>query len=156
MALTEEEVYNGTKRWLRKNGYILLAGQPPRGVDHLPVIEIKQPTGEKGSRDSYKPDLVAFKDGIFYIIECKPGYDTGDLQKVTGILNSEARLFHFYRELQQYQLLHQVNYTAPYGEFRNCVAGILAFSGHYSTSCPLQQLIVTDWKGQARLIKEHI
>ena len=42
--LTEEEVYNGTKNWLLNNGFSILAGQPPRGVDHLLVIEIKNPT----------------------------------------------------------------------------------------------------------------
>jgi len=56
MLLSEEEVYNGAKRWLRKNGYIVLAGQPARGVDHLPVIEIKQPTGDKENKLAYKPE----------------------------------------------------------------------------------------------------
>lgn len=67
--IVEKSVYNGTKNWLLNNGFSILAGQPPRGVDHLPVIEIKNPTGEKGSRDAYKPDLVAYKDEMFFIIE---------------------------------------------------------------------------------------
>ena len=74
--LTEEEVYNGTKKILIKNNYTLLGGQPPRGVDHLPVIEIKSGLNrEKGSKDSFKPDLVAYRDGILIIIECKPDLD---------------------------------------------------------------------------------
>ena len=64
--LNEEEVYNGSKQWLIDNGFAVLAGQPARGVDHLPVIEIKESTGEKGSKFSYKPDLVAYKDDVFY------------------------------------------------------------------------------------------
>ena len=75
--LSEEEVYNGAKRILTKNNYVLLAGQPPRGVDHLPVVEIKSGTNkEKGSKDSFKPDLVAYKDNILLIIECKPNFNT--------------------------------------------------------------------------------
>lgn len=154
MLLTEEEVYNGAKRWLRKNGYVVLAGQPARGVDHLPVIEIKQPTGDKGSKDAYKPDLVAYKDGLFYIVECKPGFDTGDLNKVTDVLTSKERLLNFYHELAQYQLLRRVNYTSVFSDFSHSVEGVLAFSGSCKTQCPLHQLVVTDWKGQASFI-EH-
>ena len=90
--LTEEEVYNGAKIWLKKNAFFILAGQPARGVDHLPVIEIKNSTGDKGSKFSYKPDLVAYKNNIFYIIECKPEYDAEDNMKINDILLSEYRL----------------------------------------------------------------
>ena len=45
--LSEEEVYNGAKRILKNNNYTLLAGQPPRGVDHLPVVEIKSGTNKE-------------------------------------------------------------------------------------------------------------
>lgn len=103
--LSEEEVYNGAKRWLMKNGYTILAGQPARGVDHLPVIEIKDPTGEKGSKDSYKPDLVAFKDDVFFIVECKPAFDHGDNLKIQDVLSSLTRLQNLYIELSQYNLL---------------------------------------------------
>ena len=152
MLLTEEEVYNGAKRWLRKNGFVVLAGQPARGVDHLPVIEIKQPSGEKGSRYSYKPDLVAFKDGIFYIIECKPGFDVGDLEKIREVLSNELRLRSFYTELVQYQLLSKVGYNGSVQDFCGAVEGVLAYSGRVETACPLHQLIVTDWKGTANFI----
>ena len=152
MYLSEEEVYNGAKRWLRKNGYTVIAGQPARGVDHLPVIEIKQPTGEKGSRDAYKPDLVAYKDQKFYIVECKPGFDNGDLLKVTDVLASNDRLKNFYIELDQYQLLTRVGYSQPFSEFAVAVEGVLAYSGTPKVSCPLHQLVVSDWKGSAKLI----
>lgn len=154
MLLSEEEVYNGAKRWLRKNGYIVLAGQPARGVDHLPVIEIKQPTGDKGSKFAYKPDLVAFKDNKFYIIECKPGFDKGDLLKVTEVLNSPERLYSFYNELEQYQLLRKINYTGGYNAFCTSVVGILAHS-EKGLPCSLQQLKIEDWKGKAILIPSN-
>jgi hypothetical protein len=151
--LTEEEVYNGSKRWLRKNGYTVLAGQPARGVDHLPVIEIKQPSGDKGSRDAYKPDLVAYKNGIFYIVECKPGFDHGDLIKINDVLGSEDRLTNFYHELEQYQLLLKVGYRYSIETFMHSVEGVLAFSGDEGPTCNLHKLIVCTWQGTATFIE---
>ncbi len=150
--LTEEEVYNGAKRWLRSNGYIVLAGQPARGVDHLPVIEIKMPTGNKGSNSSYKPDFVAFKNGMFYIVECKPEYNEGDRQKILDILNSKERLSNFYEELSQYQLLTRAGFVGNIEDFYNSVRGILAFSGEHAPVCEMEQLVVEDWKGKATMI----
>ena len=147
--LTEEEVYNGAKRWLRKNDFIILAGQPARGVDHLPVIEIKQPTGDKGSKHAYKPDLVAYKDDIFYIIECKPGFDEGDNEKINDVLSSSARLMHFYTELSQYQLLKKINYDKSFSDFSDSVKGVLAYSGDIGPNCSLHKLIVKTWQGSA-------
>lgn len=147
--LTEEEVYNGAKRWLRKNGFQVIAGQPARGVDHLPVIEIKQPSGDKGSRDAYKPDLVAYKDEVFYIIECKPSFDYGDLEKVNDVLSSTERKKNFFIELSQYQLLMRVHYNKSFDVFCDSVEGVLAYSGETGPECNLHKLIVHDWKGLA-------
>ena len=147
--LTEDEVYNGTKNWLLNNGFSILAGQPPRGVDHLPVIEIKNPTGEKGSRDAYKPDLVAYKDEMFFIIECKPKYDLGDDIKLHNVLSSQDRLFFLYRELRQYKLLAKINYDEPFEIFSTHVNAMLANSESYNATCELKQLIVQSWLGEA-------
>lgn len=152
MILSEEEVYNGAKRWLRKNGYQVLAGQPARGVDHLPVIEIKFPTREKGSKNAYKPDLVAFKDHYFFIVECKPEYSRDDHSKILDVLHSPQRLQSLYAELEQYQLLQRVDYAEPFEKFQTHVSGILAFSGAPHYDCDLHQLVVSDWKGTAKLI----
>ena len=153
MSLSEEEVYLGAKRWLIQNGYSVLAGQPARGNDHLPVIEIKQPTGEKGSRNAYKPDLVAFKDGSFYIIECKPEFNRDDLEKIRSILSSDIRERMFFQELEQYGLLRRINYNEPFETFRDSIEGMLAFSGNAGPACELKQLIVKSWKGTAKLVQ---
>lgn len=148
--LTEEEVYNGAKRWLIKNNYYILAGQPARGVDHLPVIEIKQSIGGKqGSENSYKPDLVAYKDNTFYIIECKPSFNRGDLEKINSVLNSKQRIRNLYFELEQYNLLRKINYKLPFSLFCDSVKGVLAFSGEWGPECNLHKLLVFDWKGEA-------
>jgi hypothetical protein len=148
-VLSEEEVYNGAKRWLRKNGFKILAGQPARGVDHLPVIEIKQPTGDKGSHYSFKPDLVAYKEGTFYIIECKPEFNYDDYLKIVSILSSDLRINNFYNELKQYKLLERINYTKGISEFKEAIKGLLAFSGNFGPEIDMNKLIVSSWQGSA-------
>lgn len=149
MYLSEEEVYVGAKRWLQNNGFIVLAGQPARGVDHLPVIEIKLPTGDKGSQFSYKPDLVAFKDNVFYIIECKPKYDLGDHEKLISVLTSDERKNNFYIEMEQYGLLERISYEGTKSDFCTSLKGVLAFSGQDVEDDQLNRLLVDDWKGIA-------
>lgn len=168
--LSEEEVYNGAKRILKKNNYILLAGQPPRGVDHLPVVEIKSGTNkEKGSKDSFKPDLVAYKDNILLIIECKPNFNNNDLQKLYEVLNSNSRLFAFYNELLERGLLNKISKNIKYDEFKKIVFGSLAYSSNPSSNNmilessnlytinestnKIYQIIVNSWLGSGYIIE---
>ena len=149
--LSEEEVYNGTKNWLLKNGYLPIAGQPARGVDHLPVVEIKSGNGFRGSFESYKPDLLAIKDGFIYIIECKPKFDKGDCEKINDVLSSPDRIRNFYNELAQYKLLknNDINYSLE--DFSNHLIGVLAFSGNKGPETNLKKIIVKTWTGEAEM-----
>ena len=53
--MNEDQIYLSTKSWFRKNGYLVLAGQPPSGSDSIPVVEIKDFSNlYKGSKGSYK------------------------------------------------------------------------------------------------------
>ena len=151
--LSEEEVYNGAKRWFRNNGYLVIAGQPARGVDHLPVIEIKNPTGDKGSKYSYKPDLVAYKNNKFFIIECKPEYNEDDISKINDILLSDTRLKSFYSEINQYNLFDKIGYHPTFIMFKNSIEGVLAFSGSPGPSCNLHKLIIESWQGSATWVQ---
>lgn len=168
--LSEEEVYNGAKRILKKNNYVVLAGQPPRGVDHLPVVEIKSGTNkEKGSKDSFKPDLVAYKDNILLIIECKPTFNNNDLNKLHEVLNSNSRLLAFYNELSERGLLNKIGKNIEFNEFKEIVFGSLAYSSNpssndiilessnlYAVDEPtnkIYQIIVNSWLGSGYIIE---
>lgn len=167
--LSEEEVYNGAKRILTKNNFLLLAGQPPRGSDQLPVVEIKSGTNkEKGSKDSFKPDLVAYKDNILLIIECKPRFNNGDLQKLNKVLNSNSRLLAFYNELSERGLLNKIDKNIQFDEFKDIVFGSLAYSSNLpatntilesstlytvdDSSNKIYQIIVNSWLGSGYII----
>lgn len=148
--MTEEKVYLGSKNYLINNGYTVIAGQPPRGVDHLPVIEIKDTNPDKGSKSAYKPDLVAYKNGTFFIIECKPSFSYDDYLKLKSILNSPIRIHNFYIELHQYHLLEKVNYCGSFNDFTNNLQISLAYSGKMNdTYTDIHHIIVSDWRGIA-------
>lgn len=129
MCFSEEEVYQGTKRFFKNNNFLVLAGQPPRGVDHLPVIEIKDESFlQKGSKNSYKPDLLTYKDNLFYIVECKPTFDSNDYVKLKSILESTSRLNMLYDELKQRNILTKYNICLTKDEFSKACTGVLAYS----------------------------
>lgn len=100
--LSETSVYLKVKRHLKNNGWSLLAGQPPSGTDHLPVIEIKDEVESgNGSKGSFKPDLVAWKNDVLVFIELKPIFNAPDQVKVENVLKSTARISALWEDLTQ-------------------------------------------------------
>jgi len=148
--MVEEEVYLGTKNYFLQHGFSVLAGQPPRGIDHLPVIEIKNPTGKKGSDMSYKPDLFVFKNNIFYIVECKPSFNLGDYNKLKLILESKVRLYALYTEISQYRLLEKVDYVEDFEFFCTHIKGVLSYCGRKNEDfMDIGHILVSSWTGEA-------
>ena len=84
--MREDEVYVRTKFWFTNNGFSPLAGQPPSGCDHLPTIEIKSAANIiKGSKDSFKPDLIFANSSFLILVECKPLDDREDELKLLEV-----------------------------------------------------------------------
>lgn len=101
MTVSEEQVYLSLKRYVVKNGGYLLGGQPPSGTDHLPVIEIRSPdNSDKGSKSSFKPDLVFELSGLIHVVEIKPSYSPSDRSKQLELLRSPERIDMFWHELR--------------------------------------------------------
>jgi hypothetical protein len=152
MILSEEMVYNGTKKLLIHNDFQVLGGQPPRGVDHLPVIEIKSiDNTTKGSKNAFKPDLLCYKNEIFYIVECKPTFDENDYYKVHEILNSEARLKLLYVELEQRNILKRINYPYSLEHFKLNIKGCLAYSGIKVEASNVLHIVVENFLGMGKI-----
>jgi len=152
--LEEDEVYLGAKAVLRSHGWILLGGQPPSGCDHLPVVEVKLPgrTGI-GSKGAYKPDLVAAKDGIFMLIECKPDHSPADADKLRAILRDSERISLLYQELSQRKLFERRGISARKEEFCESVTGALAHSGTPRSMPDLITISVRDISGVGEIIE---
>ncbi len=97
----EMDLYIDLKRYLRSQEWELIGGQPPSGTDHLPVLEMKTHVGAmKGSKESYKPDLVAYKTNQLLIVEIKPSYSASDNAKLLTILAEPTRLETLWAEIE--------------------------------------------------------
>lgn len=104
--MREAQVYLRAKALLLRSGWQVIAGQPPRGTDHLPVVEIKDPTNlAKGSRGAFKPDFIASLDTWLLIGECKPIFDLADVFKLAGILSAPHRIAALAAELRGRRIL---------------------------------------------------
>jgi hypothetical protein len=97
----EMTLYIDLKRFLRSHEWEVIGGQPPSGTDHLPVLEMKTHVGAvKGSKESYKPDIVAYKANQLLIVEIKPSYSASDNSKLLSILEEPTRLETLWAEIE--------------------------------------------------------
>lgn len=128
--MKEDEVYVGTKVWFRNAGFIAIAGQPPNGCDNIPVVEIKDfDNRAKGSKGSFKPDLIIANQDYFIVVECKPLDNADDERKLLEIDSSVNRLKQLYDELIQRKLFSRRglddsfnNFDKFAGKVRYCLA----------------------------------
>ena len=137
--MNETEIYIATKTVLKRMGLKLIGGQPPNGTDSFPVLEIADPSVlSKGSKGSFKPDLVAFcaKRQKVIIIECKPEFSSSDVEKLLKTVDKN-RLGLFSQELRQR------GFEKKYGLFLTS-AGISRE----------QVILCVSFKGQIRPINE--
>lgn len=116
--MREDEVYFYTKEWFKFKGFKVIAGQPPKGSDNIPVLEIKNGNYlDKGSKGSFKPDLVSINPKNIVIVECKPKFDNNDKDKLLSVLFDEDRKFLLYEQLNQRNLLVKSSYYEFFSTF---------------------------------------
>jgi len=131
----EDEIYLLTKQWVVNQELHVLGGQPPNGTDRFPVIEIKSDEhSEKGSRTSYKPDLIVATSDHLLIIECKPLFNFEDVSKLKEIAESLPRLEAFIGELRQRRSLERRNHSLSQLSDRELISRTrfcVAYSGEH-------------------------
>lgn len=95
MKITESFVHIAMRQFLKKNDWLLIAGEYPNGSDdELNVLSISDPVvardnspdPRRHSRGEIIPDLVAYKNGCILIIEAKPKYSIEDKNKLVDLL----------------------------------------------------------------------
>ena len=100
--LNETQIFISVRNYLLENDWQVIGGQPPSGTDHLPVIEIRDLKNKgKGSKGSYKPDLIAWHESNLVIIELKPSFNQPDRDKINEVLNSPERTRSLWESLIQ-------------------------------------------------------
>ena len=138
---SESEIYLEAKNYLKLQEWKILGGQPPKGSDHLPVIEIKMEVGRKrGSESAFKPDLICIKNSRILIVELKPRYDLGDHEKLMLFLDSQERIRNLMSELSLRKLIHESQSLK--NDF--LISGCLGFSGDSPAIDPLWRLKVEE------------
>lgn len=143
--LREDEVYVGAKALLHRLGWTVIAGQPPAGCDHLPVVEVKAPKRDAlGSLGAYKPDLVAVRETWLLLVECKPLHDDADAAKLRAVIHSGERRATLLSELHQRRLLGKRGFSESTSF---SLLGALAHSGPVRLQVDLVVLSVLDVSG---------
>jgi hypothetical protein len=128
----ETKLYIALKSHLRNTGWHLIAGQPPSGTDHLPVLEIKSKVGvEKGSRGSYKPDLVAVSLNKLLIVEIKPSYSANDDAKLIRTLTDDNRIASLWFEVENRSLKDAVGNKIAERKAEFELQAALAYAGEF-------------------------
>lgn len=141
--MNETEVYIATKTVLKQLGLKLIGGQPPNGTDSFPVIEIADPSIlSKGSKGSFKPDLIAFcpERQKIVIVECKPEFSLNDVEKLLQAADKN-RLGVLSKELHQrgFEKKHGL-ILGPAGISRNQVILCVSFKGQLRSIQEISQI----------------
>jgi hypothetical protein len=118
--MNESRVRINAWAWFERQGFQIIAGQPPNGCGKVPTIEIKSEANKaKGSKGSFKPDLIAINYHQVIVIECKPLFSEADELKLEAIKNHLARRQSLYRELHQRRLFFKHGLDKVYVDYRS-------------------------------------
>lgn len=138
--MSEDEVYVAAKSLLKKHGWSIIAGQPPNGCNHLPVVEIKSIDRIGiGSKGAFKPDLIATKNNVLMIIECKPAHSEKDAKKIREVLGDPVRIRLLFQELSQRRLFDKHGLKMDEKTFKSNFFGALA---HSEEGKPMEDLVI--------------
>jgi Holliday junction resolvase len=94
--MREDLIHVAVRRFVRAQGWTLIAGQHPNGSDELPTLYIVDPTvardnspdPRRHSAEKQVPDLVAYKAGIMLLVELKPRFSAEDEAKLLDLLTN--------------------------------------------------------------------
>lgn len=92
----EYEVTYITKEYLMKNGWTILAYNPPGSQGTFTIPNPEKDPNYRGQTGSESPDIIAFKiegdKNLLLIVEAKPHYDQSDVEKMKNLFRSSQRL----------------------------------------------------------------
>lgn len=101
--MTEAFVHRAVRRYLRAEGWTLIAGQWPGGTDdELHTLYVMDPSvardlspdPRRHSLDKFVPDVIALKAGVLLIVEAKPIYSQADYEKLERLLTERREDLH--------------------------------------------------------------
>ncbi|MCX6494507.1 MAG: hypothetical protein NTY82_01845 [Actinobacteria bacterium] len=109
------------------------------------MIEIKNRIGdEKGSKNSFKPDIIAVHDFEILVIEIKPKYSSSDQEKLLSFLVDPDRISAFWHEVELRRLVNDRGTQLQESNHSFIIHGALAYRGLPAQPCPLWQFVQDD------------
>lgn len=139
MRLTEGHIHVAMRRFLKRNGWELIAGQYPGGSDDelcaLNVVDPilardLSPDPRRHSFGKLVPDLVARNDNFLLVIEAKVGYSYEDKLKLENLLGERRE--DFISALTKFAMERSLTTLIPIAQFTMIPA--LAFSSKTKAS----------------------
>ncbi|MFW1931541.1 hypothetical protein ACG90B_19795 [Acinetobacter baumannii] len=125
MRMREGDLHVAMRNIFKAKGWTLIAGEFPGGSDHelypLNVVDPSvakdnSPDPRRHSQGELIPDLVAMKDNVLLIGECKVAYDSDDSQKLLTLLNT--RFEDFTLALEKFAVERKIPELLPVNKFR--------------------------------------
>lgn len=120
MRWVEGHIHLSMRTFLKREGWLLVAGEYPGGSDHelypLNVVDPAvarddSPDPRRHSLGELVPDLLALRNRNLIIAEAKLRYDDGDRSKLVSLLNE--RRDHLIAALETFALERQVPDLLP-------------------------------------------
>ena len=114
--MKEDYIHYAAREFLKKEDWILIAGEYPNGSDdELHSLKImdrylardNSPDSRRHSLNKLVPDLIAYKDNEFLIVEMKPTYSKSDEEKLEEIMTTRIQELTYYLEefLERYKII---------------------------------------------------
>ncbi|MDT8903244.1 hypothetical protein [Anaeroselena agilis] len=120
MALSEGHIHVAMRNFLKREGWLLIAGQYPGGSDDelhaLNVVDPNlardnSPDPRRHSKGKLVPDLLAFRNNQLLIVEAKPKYSRDDRDKLRDLLDN--RLNDFLGSLEKFATERRISAILP-------------------------------------------
>jgi len=88
-------------------GWKIVGGQPPKGTSPVDVVRLRLKTSARGGFSGFIPDLIANKENVVIVFECKPKMSVENEVKLD-------RVFSIFSEdylARKFRLIKGVKYT---------------------------------------------
>jgi hypothetical protein len=106
MEIREYVVTYITKEYLQRNGWTIIAYNPPGSQGTFTIPDPSKDGNYKGQTGSLSPDIIALKKTqkkyIFLIVEAKPDYNKDDISKMKNMFKDERRKKVFFQIITGY------------------------------------------------------
>lgn len=114
MDIREYNITYISKEFLAKNGWKIVAYNPPGSQGTFTIPNPDKDGTYKGQTGSLSPDIIAFKfiDGtnIFLIVEAKPTYNASDVKKMITMFENKNRRSVFFQIVKSFCEANDIEY----------------------------------------------